>query len=246
MAELAANIGYTGVEFLPTHRFVYEMWRYGRLLSPASMIRSGHRDWRFDRVMEAMLSNKPEWWYQLKNTEDWLFPPSRVCQWALTSFQAKYRVPISVMWFGDVENFSPVMLELWDTKQGVDQVKLIEWLKLDDKNRSVVVDTAKIVGWAASNEMMLDTVLEQVFPYIGEVHYRAVRKGKTKSLGLGSAVVDSSDDVMKWLVNRGYRGRVVVEYGWPDLDEAPFGWVQGNLDLFQSLHHAVIARLHNF
>lgn len=146
MAKLAEEVGYEGIEFLPTWRFVWEMNRYGELLAPKEMITSGHRDWRFDRVMEAGIKEKPWWFYQLRNKEDWLFPPSNSCLFALKKFQKKYKVPISTAWFTDTKNFSPVMLELWGPAQGVSYQGLLAWLKEDPKNHGVVVDTAKFTS----------------------------------------------------------------------------------------------------
>src|SRR3989344_7253372 len=100
MAEMAEAVGYQGIEFLPTWRFVWEMARYGKLLAPRAMVVSGHRDWRQDRVMEAKNTKKSLIYSQVKNKYDWVFPPlSGLCLKALQKFQKVYKVPISVTWF---------------------------------------------------------------------------------------------------------------------------------------------------
>src|SRR3989344_970637 len=136
VAELASEVGYEGVEFLPTWRFVWEMQRYGRLLAPKEMIVSGHRDWRLDRVMDPKNAREPVWLRQIKDMADWVSPPpTSLCLTVLKKFQRIYKVPISTIWFSDTKNFSPVMLEIYNQEQGIDQEGLIKWLKQNSKAR---------------------------------------------------------------------------------------------------------------
>jgi hypothetical protein len=237
IVDLAKEVGYEGVEFLPTWRFVREIKKYGKLLANKQMVVSGHRDWRFDRVMMARLDNKPDWKYQLREKADLLFPTSGACLSALRKFQKYYEVPVSVTWFEDTKNFSPVMLELWGVDQGINQEKLLRWLKSDPKERGVVIDTAKIGKWLKSNNLLekKERVLEDLFPHIFEVHYRQVKKKNKWKLGK----IHESSEILKLLLNFGYKGRVVVEFGWPDLDNPPFGIVSENMDRFRELHKRV-------
>ena len=244
MAEMAEAVGYQGIEFLPTWRFVWEMARYGKLLAPRAMVVSGHRDWRQDRVMEAKNTKKSLIYSQVKNNYDWVFPPlSGLCLKALQKFQKLYKVPVSVAWFEDTKNFLPVMLELWSSAQGINQKSLVDWLEKDPATRGVVLDTAKIDSWAISNNLDKKKVMRQLLPFIFEVHYRVksnilgVDMGKTRGLG------ELSDETTRNLVDiitMGYKGRIVVEFGWPDLDRSPFGLISQDLDYFTKLHQRLI------
>lgn len=199
MAELAREVGYEGVEFLPTWRVVWEMKRYGKLLAPRSMVASGHRDWRFDRVMEAKLKGKPWWWYQIKNKEDWLFPSSGICRRALQNFQRVYGVPISVAWFEDAVNFSPVMLELWSVEQGVDQKRLVKWLTQDREHRGVVVDTAKFTSWCETNKMSKKSMWKTIEPFVWELHYRV--KGRyDRHMNLKGWLSEDTEENLVWIL----------------------------------------------
>jgi len=245
IAELAKGVGYEGIEFLPTWRFVWEMTRYGRLLASPEMLASGHRDWRFDRVMEARIKSRPDWWFQVREKTDWLFPPSGICLTALQKFQKIYKVPVSVAWFADTKNFSLVMLELWSKKQGIDQKGLLKWLGEDHKNHGVVIDTAKIDSWLISNNLEdKRKALEELLPYTFEIHYRVksnirgVRLGGKKGVG---ELSDKTTENLFSLLKMGYRGRIVVEFGWPDLEGSPFGLIGEDIQGFKNLHRRIIS-----
>lgn len=241
MAELAQEVGYEGIEFLPTWRFVWEMKRYKKLLAPNKMIASGHRDWRFDRVMEAKIKKRPWWFYQLRNKEDWLFPPSNCCLSVLKKFQEKYKVPVSTAWFADTENFSPVMLELWSPAQGVDYQGLMRWLKENPKNHGVVIDTAKFTSWLKDNNLLKKKrqIFRRLLPHVFEVHYRSKKKGLDKAVNLGGGLRDDSDENLKFVLKEGYQGRIVVEFGWPDLEQNLLKW-RGDWRQFRQFHQAII------
>jgi hypothetical protein len=242
IAEMAKDLGYEGVEWLSTWRFGWEMLRYRKLLAPDGMVVSGHRDWRFDRVMEAKLKGKPWWWYQFKNKEDWLFPPSGMAVRTLKRFQRRYKAPISVSWFEDTRNFSPVMLELWGRKQGVDYEGLLRWLDEDSENRGVVLDTAKFSSWLESCGLLgkRRKVMKRLLPNVFEVHFRLKKKGREAAMDARWGRL-KDDTVENWNLVRelGWKGRVVVEVGWPDLDESPFGLLKEDLEKFRELHGRV-------
>lgn len=244
MAELAQEVGYEGIEFLPTWRFVWEMKRYKKLLAPNKIIASAHRDWRFDRVMEAKIKEKPWWFYQLRNKEDWLFPPSNCCLSALKKFQEKYKVPVSTAWFADTENFSPVMLELWSPAQGVGWQGLMTWLEKDPQNHGVVVDTAKFTGWLKSDGLLnkRKQVIKKLLPYAFEVHYRFKKKGLDQAMNLGKnggRLQDDSDENLKLILNQGFSGRIIVELGWPDVEKNLVKW-RGDWRQFKQAHQTII------
>lgn len=239
IAELAKDVGYEGVEFLPTWRFVWEMKRYGKLLAPKEMVAAGHRDWRIDRVMLARLDNKSDWTYQLREKADLLFPPTNVCLASLKEFQKVYRKPVSTTWYDDTKNFSPVMLELHGYKVGVDKVELITWLKENPKKHGVVVDTTKFGNWLESINLVekRDEILKELIPYIFEVHYRCIRKDN--KWGLVSS--KESREIIKLLSSFGYQRRIVVEFGWPDLDISPYGLFKEDMDSFRKMHQEIVA-----
>lgn len=238
-ADIAIQAGYDAVEFLPTWRIVYEVWRYGRLLAPAKLIDSGHRDWRYDRIMEAKRHRRPWWWYQLRNKEDWLFPPSSLGLWAMRWLQKLYNVPVSVMWREDADNFSPVLMELWDTVQGFDQQSVLAWVKEDPTRRGLVIDTLKFKRWLKSNhlEHQEGRAIDELLPYVKSVDYRGARLNRKASMAVESeGKLTESERVFRLLVKKGYHGPVVVEFGWPDLDQPPFGLVNENWQQFIHLH----------
>src|SRR3989344_4331661 len=247
-SDLAKEIGYEGLNFLPTWRFVWEMLILGKLHASSDMILSAHRDWRFDRVMEAKTRNKPPWFYQIRNKEDWLFPPSSLCLKALKKFQKQYKKPVSVMWLEDTKNFSPVVLELWDKIQGINQRQLITWLKKDRKNRGVALDTLKFPGWLKSNglENKENQVLDELMPYIKWVDYRATRKFREPSLAVTIEKMEASERFFRLLLKKGYRGDVVVEFGWPDLESPPFGIINEDLPAFENLHKNLIKKIKDY
>lgn len=240
--ELAESVGYRGLEILPTWRVCWEAIRYGRLLADEEFISSLHRDWRLDRVMEARLKGKPDWWFQIREKADWLFSPSDMALKVLQKLQRRYNVPVSVSWFTDTKNFSPVMLELWHKDQGIDQEGLLNWLKEDPINHGVVIDTAKISGWVESNGLTKrkEEVLRKLLPYAFEIHYRV--KGKIKrALSLGGELSGDTTENLVWCLANGYKGRIVVEYGWPDLDKSPFGVFREDWFAFKKLHSKIIS-----
>lgn len=249
MARIAREVGYDGIEFLPTWTFVYEMLRFGELTAPEEMIASGHRDWRFDRVMGALAKGRPWWWYQLRNKEDWLFPLSQICLPALQKFQKRYGVPISVSWTVDLPHFNPVMLELWGKAQGFDFADLKRWLEEDPENHGVVLDTAKFTSWLESNGLLdrKREIIRQLLPHIFEVHFRFKRKDRERALvGVGKDWGRLRDDTVEnYLLVReaGYSGPVVVELGWPDVDESIVKMFGDDFCQFRQVHSELVRKL---
>lgn len=232
--QKAQEAGYQGIEFLPSWAVCWESISGGDLSIYPEFVSSLHRDWRLDRVMEARVKGKPDICYQLRNKEDWLFPPSDVCLGVLQKLQKKYKVSVSTMWFSDVKNFSPVMLELWSTEQGVNQNSLLTWLRKDPKNHGVVIDTAKIDSWAETNGISVEYSLRKLWPYISEVHYRFKGKSLGRISGVRGNLSEDSNKNMETILRMGYRGRIVVESGWPDMEKG-FS-VQKHREILNILH----------
>ena len=234
IAKMATDVGYGGIEFLPTWRFVWEMKRYGKLLCPDKMVSSGHRDWRIDRIYLARFDDKPDWSYQLREKADLLFPPTNVCLSALQKFQKVYKKPVSTTWFEDTKNFSPVMLELHGYKCGVDEKDLFRWLKKESKNRGVVVDTTKFTKWLEDENLTKrkDIILEKLVPHIFEVHYRQIKSDNKYKL----APAKEGRQLIEKLISYGYKGKIVIEFGWPDLDISPFGLIKEDMKSFRKIH----------
>ena len=243
IAELAKEVDYEGIEFFPTWRVCWEVARYGKLLAQDSFVASLHRDWRFDRVMEARLKGKPDWRFQLREKADRLFPPSEITLKVLQKLELRYHVPVSTSWFSDTKNFSPVMLELWSPDQGIDYNNLLIWLNGDPKGRGVVLDTAKFTSWLKENriENQKVKVFKNLLPQIYEVHYRSKKENLIKSMNLRGELRDDSEDNLKFFLGNGFSGRIVVEFGWPDLDKAPFGLLKEDLPAFIKLHKDIIS-----
>lgn len=244
-ASLAKQVGYNGIYILPTWSIVLELLTKEKLSVSEDFLFHGHRDWRFDRIMEAKVKNKPWWFYQLRNKEDWLFPPSDICLKGLKKYQEVYRQPVSVMWFEDTNNFSPVTLELWNKMQGINHQELLRWLNKDRKNRGISLDTLKFPGWLESNNLQNkeDEVLEQILPYVINVDYRSTKKKREKSLAVTQGKIEESDRLFKLILKKGYKGSITVEFGWPDLQSPPFGIFREDLSSFYKLHKNIIHRI---
>jgi uncharacterized protein YlxP (DUF503 family) len=229
-AMIAGQAGYEGLEFLPTWRVVWEVFRYGKLLAPEKMVSSFHRDWRFDRVMEARLKQKPWWFYQFKHGSDWLFPFSDTCAWALEKLQKRYQVPISTIWAQDKKLFSPIMVEIYGRFQGFDDQGLLGWLRSDPQSHGLVLDTVKMDFWLKDFGLLGQkrAVLKKLLPHVFEVHYRFHYRWKH----------DPSQN-MKLIVGLGYQGKVVVELGWPDIQEPIVGWKK-DFSHFLKTHRRIV------
>lgn len=249
MARIAREVGYDGIEFLPTWSFVYEMLRFGELTAPEEMVASGHRDWRFDRTMGAITGGKPWWIYQLRNKEDWLFPLSQICLPVLQKFQKRYKVPVSVSWTADLPHFKPVMLELWGKAQGFDYAQLGRWIKNDPENHGIVLDTAKFTSWLESNNLLdrKREIIRRLLPHIFEVHFRFKKKGREGALGgigkdWGRLRADTVENY-QFVLEAGYSGPIVVELGWPDVDESIVRMLGEDFRKFRKVHSEFVEKL---
>lgn len=246
-AKVAKEAGYEGMEFLPTWRVVWETVRHGRLLADERMVASFHRDWRFDRVMEAKRRGLPTMALQFRERADLLFPPSSVCAKALIKLQTVYGRTVSTQWREDTEKFRPVMVELWGKPQGWNNYsEILTWLRKDPDNHQLILDTAKLTGWLKDFglERKKKKVVEELLPFAHEVHYRF--KGKIKrGVKLGPALADDSTENLRFLITEmGFSGPVVVELGWPDIKEPILGWGK-DFSQFLEVHQGIVKFLKN-
>lgn len=235
------------MEFLPTWRVAWEVFRYGKLLAPDSMVASFHRDWRFDRVIEAKRRRLPAVALQFKERADLLFPPSPVCAGVLLKLQTVYGKTVSSQWREDTDRFKPVMMELWGKSMGFEYPELLEWLRTDPKNHQIVLDTAKLTGWLEEFglEGRKEEVVRELLPHTRELHYRFTGK-IDRTIGLGPRLSDDSDDNLHFLISEmGYRGPVVAELGWPDVNEPIVGWRKDFSKLLK-VHRKIVAFLESF
>lgn len=242
VAEIAQDLGYQGVEFLPTWRFVWEMARYGKLLAERETVHSGHRDWRFDRVMERRLGRRSFLSATFGSKPDYLFPPAFLCLQALKTFQARYKVSISTTWFADLTNFCPAMLELLGKEQGIDYQGLLRWLDKDPQNRGVVLDTYKFRLFLESLglEKKEDRIIKELLPYMKEVHFRPGRGREELEDVIGGKMRTDSVQLMAKVINVGYKGPVVIEFGWPEAGIVLKPSL-GNLDEFTNFHRRLLS-----
>lgn len=242
VAEIARDLGYQGVEFLPTWRFVWEIARHGKLLAEKETVHSGHRDWRFDRVMERKLGRRSFPSATFGSKPDYLFPPSFLCLRALKAFQKEYGVPVSTTWFSDLFHFSPTELELWGKEQGIDYQGLWKWLNEDSQNRGVVLDTYKFRGFLKSHQLekQEDQIIKELLPYIREVHFRPGRGGEEMEDVLKGKIRTDSVQILSEVISTGYEGSVVVEFGWPEAGIVLKPSLE-NLDEFASFHRRLLS-----
>ena len=135
------------------------------------------------------------------------------------------------------------MLELHGHKLGVGKVELINWLRESPGKHGVVIDTTKFGKWLESVDLVRERneVLRELVPYIFEVHYRQIRRDDRWKIGNAK----ESREIIELLSKLGYQGRIVVEFGWPDLDNPPFGWLSEDLEEFKKLHQEVINFIRN-
>lgn len=59
-------------------------------------------------------------------------------------------------------------------------------------------------------------------------------------MDLGGELREDTTQNLIFILKKGYQGRIVVEFGWPDLKESVVKW-RGNWGEFRQLHQAIIA-----
>lgn len=72
-----------------------------------------------------------------------------------------------------------------------------------------------------------------LLPHAFEVHHRSFLEKYTGRL-------ERSRENLQTILSMGFKGRIVVEFGWPDLDEAPFGLISEDISRFKKLHKEII------
>ncbi|MFC1727330.1 hypothetical protein ACFL0Y_02285 [Patescibacteria group bacterium] len=228
VVRLAQELGYEGVEFHPTWAVWIETLTKGRLSCEAKDIYSFHISWREDGQRYWQGS----WFGKVTLPAYNLFPFEPFGTKVLQKLEIEYQKPVVIHWQEDFGNFQETYLEL-HAPLGMDLNRVMKALK-QVKIQGVVIDTDKFRGWLEKNQLKEGAVLRELFPYIKEVHFRF---GHREDLDLFSGKIKSkSARLMKKLVKMGYRGRVVVEMGWPDKSSVEILEREG----FEKVHQGII------
>lgn len=208
VVELAKNLGYQQVEFHPTWAIWWETLTRDKLSCQAKDISSFHMGWREDARIDG---------YSFLE-RNLLIPAYRIFPYeplgikTLRKLEKKYQKPIVIYWQKDFARFKSPILEL-HRPLGMNFQQIEKAIKRG-KIKGVVLDTDKFGGWLKQTGDKEDQALSKFFPYIKEIHFRFRHKKDIEPLSGGRET--KSARVMKKLVKMGYKGRVVVEMGWPD------------------------------
>jgi len=207
VVKLAKSLGYEQVEFHPTWAVWFEVLIRGRLNCQPDGISSFHISWREDGSYFGR-----GFFERISFPAYHLFPPEPLGTKTLQKLEKKYKKPVVIHWPEDFARFKSPLLELqWPLKMNLRQVeKTIQ--KGDIKG--VVIDTYKLASWAKDRREKEDMALKKLFPYIGEAHFRFRHQEDVQPLS--GRKETKSVRVMRKLAKMGYKGRVVVEMGWPD------------------------------
>ncbi len=208
VVDLAQSLGYEQVEFHPTWRVWWEVFTRGKLSCLARDVCSFHINWREDRRKAGYGFIRAN--FLVKHS--WLFAFESMGIWALQKLEKKYKKPVVVHWPEDFDRYRTPLLEL-HCSLGMTRVQIEKALKKKEIG-GVLIDTDKFTGWLEAEDERDNQALRRLFPFIKEVHFRF---GHQENIGLRFIKGRTkSAKVMKKLVEMGYRGRVVVEMGWPD------------------------------
>lgn len=207
MVKLAKNLGYEQVEFHPTWAVWFEALVRGKLNCQPEDISSFHISWREDGQHDGLNS-----FQVFFNPNYRVFPFEPLGTKTLQKLEKKYQKPIVIHWREDLDRFKFPLLELHGPL-GMNFQQIEKEIK-KGRIKGVLIDTDKFGDWLKETEESEDQALERLFPHIKEVHFRFRNKEDVEPLSGGKET--KSARVMKKLVKMGYRGRVVVEMGWPD------------------------------
>lgn len=206
VVRLAKSLGYEQVEFHPTWAVWFEVLTKGKLSCQSGNISSFHISWREDgRTLGFIKKN-------FLTPAFWLFPLEPLGTKTLQKLEKKYRKPVVIHWQEDFDRFESPILEL-HAPLGMRLRQIEEKIKAK-RIKGVVIDTDKFAGWLEKTKEKEDLALKSFFSYIKEVHFRFRQREDVQSLS--GKKETKSTKVMRKLVKMGYRGRVVVEMGWPD------------------------------
>jgi hypothetical protein len=218
IVALAKSLGYEQVEFHPTWAVWWETLTKGKLSCRSRDISSFHINWREDRRNTGQGFIRRNF----LNTWSWPFVFESMGIWALQKLEKKYRKPVVVHWPEDFDRYRYPIVEL-QSFLGLNLKRIEDKLKKGEI-KGVLIDTDKFTGWLKAEGERENHVLRRLFPYIKEIHFRFGHKEDLDPRSVGKKT--KSARVMKKLVEMGYKGRVVVEMGWPD---------SGSIEVLQKL-----------
>jgi len=223
--KLAKSLGYEQVEFHPTWAVWWETLRRGKLSCQPEEISSFHISWREDGQHDGLNS------FQVFFNPDYrVFPFEFLGTKALQKLEKKYQKPVVIHWQEDFAKFNSPLLELHGPL-GMNWQQIEVAIKRE-RIKGIVIDTGKFEGWRKLTGEKENRVLPNLFPYIGEVHFR---------MGYVGGKEKESVRIMKKLVKMGYQGRVVVEMGWPDPDSIEVLRQEG----LEKVHQRIVKFLKN-
>jgi hypothetical protein len=232
VVELAKSLGYEQVEFHPTWAVWWETLTKDKLSCRARDISSFHINWREDRRNEGMSFIRGN--FLIKHS--WVFAFESMGIWALRKLEKKYRKPVVVHWPEDFDRYQYPIVEL-QSFLGLNLKKVENELK-KGRIKGVLIDTDKFTGWLEATGERENHVLRRLFPYIKEIHFRFRHQEDAR---LSRSKKTKTVQLMEKLVGMGYKGRVVVEMGWPD---------PGSIEVLQKLglkeiHRRIVKFLEN-
>lgn len=230
--KLAKNLGYRQVEFHPTWVVWLEALLKGKLGCRSEDISSFHISWREDGIQSGFGFFKRNFLIPAFR----LFPPEPWGTKSLQKLEKKYKKPVVVHWRQDFNKFKSPLLELHGLLE-------MNWSQIEkeitrERIKGIVIDTDKFSDWIKQTGED-DQVLSRLFPYITEVHFRFRHKEDIDPIS-GRKETKSSL-VMKRLLKMGYKGRVVVEMGWPDIGSIEVLKKQG----LKKIHEQIVKFLKN-
>lgn len=207
VVELAKSLGYKQVEFHPTWAVWWEVLMRGKLNCQPEDISSFHISWREDgrNVGLGFFNN-------LFNPDYRVFPPEILGTKVIQQLEKMYKKPVVTHWQEDFIKFKSPILEL-NAFFGMNRAQIEKEIKRG-RVKGVAIDTDKFTDWLEEVGEKENETLARFFPYVKEIHFRFGYKEDFKLLSSGRET--KSARVVKKLVKRGYKGRVVVEMGWPE------------------------------
>jgi len=208
VVKLAKSLGYKQVEFHPTWAVWFEALTKGKLSCQSGDISSFHISWREDgRNMGFGFFKR-----NFLTPTYWIFPPESLGIKTLQRLERKHRKPVVIHWQEDFARFRSPLLELHGPL-GMNR-RQIEKEVRKGRIKGVLIDTDKFSDWLRGMGERENQSLRRLFPYIREVHFRFRYKEDVELLSGGRGT--KSVELMKKLVEMGYKGKVIVEMGWPD------------------------------
>jgi len=208
VVKLAKSLGYERVEFHPTWAVWWEVLRKRRLSCRSKEICSFHINWRedgrnagFGFIKRAFLVSAY-----------YIFPPESWCNQTLQKLEKKYKKPVVIHWREDFNRYNSPLLEL-HSSLGMNRRRIEREIK-NGRIRGVLIDADKFASWLEATEERENQSLRRLFPFIKEIHFRFRCKEDFESLSGGREA--ETTRLTRKLVEMGYKGKVVVEMGWPD------------------------------